>query len=276
MKTVFFILVGLILTQFTLKANTNEQYYIELLNPTVKGDELSFDVRMFPKQENVFVMAGNIRYNFDKKILSSKDLPRFEMLNQNFEVDAVGFVGIIYDAYVNLGFSSPSSQGYVLTKDGLLLGKVYHKMVGNQFKNEKSILLPRVFNVEGYTNPKPVTNRNNCTKIFTSDSPYDPVQEGLPVNKVHFYTEQIVGSDSSFEIYPNPSTGFLTYNWSGADSNKEVFVKIFDNTGKMLMSRSMNQQTEGSLDISSFSSGMYFLHMENGDKTEKHKIIKVD
>jgi hypothetical protein len=259
-----------------LHANTNEQYYIELTNPKVVGDELAFDVRLFPKQENVIVIAGNIRYNFDKKILSSKVLPRLELSNENFEVDAVGFVGITYDAYVNLGFSSPLLNGFKLTKDGLLLGKVYHKMINSQLKDEKSLLLPRVFNVYGYTNPKPVTNKNNCTKIFTSDSPYEPVQEGLPVNKVHFYTEQIVGSDSSFEIYPNPSTGFLTYNWSGADSNKDVFVKIFDNTGKLLMSRSMNQQTEGSLDISDYTPGLYFLHFENGGITEKHKIIKVD
>ncbi len=258
-----------------LHANTNEQYYIELTNPKVVGDELAFDVRLFPKQENVIVIAGNIRYNFDKKVLSSKDLPRLELSNENFEVDAVGFVGITYDAFVNLGFSSPSLSGFKLTKEGLLLGKVYHKMIGNQLKDEKSILLPRVFNVYGYNNPKPVTNKTNCTKIFTSDSLYEPVQEGLPVNKVHFYTEQVVGSDD-FQLYPNPSTGMLTYDWLGADISKDISVKVFDNFGKLLLNRTLDQQSEGSLDITSYASGIYFLQFENGENIQRHKVIKVD
>ncbi|MBK6363277.1 MAG: T9SS type A sorting domain-containing protein [Saprospiraceae bacterium] len=61
----------------------------------------------------------------------------------------------------------------------------------------------------------------------------------------------------------------MTYNWTGADLNKDISVKVFDNMGKLLLNRTLQEQPEGSLDISTYAPGMYFFQFENGDKTEK-------
>lgn len=251
-------------------------YYIELINPKINGQFLSFDVKINPLIENFELLSGNFRYNFDNSQLDFNNEPLFEHNVSDLQFDVISFAGKFPNKYVNIAFSVKDFKGLNINNGGYIVGKINHKISNISNKNVTGLVKPRINNLPEYKNDLPLTNNQNCTLIFTTDSPYEPVQEGLPVNKVHFYTQQIVGSDSSFEIYPNPSTGFLTYNWSGADSNKDVFVKIFDNTGKLLMSRSMNQQTEGSLDISDYTPGLYFLHFENGGITEKHKIIKVD
>ena len=89
-------------------------------------------------------------------------------------------------------------------------------------------------------------------------------------------TQSIIDGQKEINVYPNPSNGRLTYNWTGADLNKDISVKVFDNMGKLLLNRTLQEQPEGSLDISTYAPGMYFFQFENGDKTEKHKVIKID
>jgi hypothetical protein len=259
----------------TLQAG-NPRYYLEFNNPKIENGELSFSIKIFPVNENFTLLGGNIRFNLDSKITNLSNKPIFYPAKPSVQEDVLSINYDNNNSYVNLAFSIAENIGADIDEKGFLIGYVHYKMDSYNNKELNLLVKQRVYNLSGYVNPLPKATQQNCTLIFTTDSPYEPVQEGLPVNKVHFYTQQIVGSDSSFEIYPNPSTGFLTYNWSGADSNKDVFVKIFDNTGKLLMSRSMNQQTGGSLDISDYTPGLYFLHFENGGITEKHKIIKVD
>jgi hypothetical protein len=270
-KIFLILLVGLV----SLKAN-DSRYYLEFSNMRIESDAVLFDIKLHPLNKEIILLSGNLRYNLATNNFGTDVKPELINLNNNLNQDVISLNQFNGSEYINIAFSSKELQGVKVPDAGLWLCTVKQKIGKISQKDGSSLVLPRIHNLEGYKNVEPKVNPFNCTLIFTTDSPYEPVQEGLPVNKVHFYTEQIVGSDSSFEIYPNPSTGFLTYNWSGADSNKDVFVKIFDNTGKLLMSRSMNQQTEGSLDISGYTPGLYFLHFENGGITEKHKIIKVD
>ncbi|MBK8620358.1 MAG: T9SS type A sorting domain-containing protein [Saprospiraceae bacterium] len=264
----------LFLACVTLQAG-NPRYYLEFNNPKIENGELSFSIKIFPVNENFTLLGGNIRFNLDSKITNSSNKPIFYPAKPSVQEDVLSINYDNNNSYVNLAFSIAENIGVDIDEKGFLIGYVHYKMDSYNNKELNLLVKQRVYNLSSYINPLPKATQQNCTLIFTSDSPYEPVQEGLPVNKVHFYTEQVVGSDD-FQLYPNPSTGMLTYDWLGADIKKDISVKVFDNFGKLLLNRTLDQQSEGSLDITSYASGIYFLQFENGENIQRHKVIKVD
>lgn len=269
-KIFFLLIVGLV----SLKAN-DSRYYLEFSNMRIESDVVLFDIKLHPLNKEIILLSGNLRYNLATTISGSDIKPELINLNIDLNQDVISLNQFNGSEFINIAFSSKELQGVKVPDSGLWLCTVKQKIGKISQKNRGSLVLPRIFNLEGYKNLEPRENPFNCTLIFTSDSPYEPVQEGLPVNKVHFYTEQVVGSDD-FQLYPNPSTGMLTYDWLGADVTKDISVKVFDNFGKLLLNRNLDQQSEGSLDITSYSSGIYFLQFENGENIQRHKVIKVD
>ncbi|NNJ82369.1 MAG: T9SS type A sorting domain-containing protein, partial [Flavobacteriaceae bacterium] len=80
-------------------------------------------------------------------------------------------------------------------------------------------------------------------------------------------------SENIVKVYPNPSSGILTVNYSGND--KIQSVKIISVSGKIVQeisNRAFN--SEQTLDISSLGTGIYFLRISSAASTITKKIIR--
>ncbi|MDF2437668.1 MAG: hypothetical protein K0Q95_2044 [Bacteroidota bacterium] len=81
--------------------------------------------------------------------------------------------------------------------------------------------------------------------------------------------ENILVGDLS--VYPNPSTG--VFNLKAGKTFTNSNVNVTDLQGKIIISEKMNG-TNSSVDLSAFTSGMYFIQVTNEDKMINTKIIK--
>jgi len=84
-----------------------------------------------------------------------------------------------------------------------------------------------------------------------------------------------VESAFSFNILPNPASGFINLTFKGI-SNKSAVIKLYDVQGKIIKSQNTFVQ-EGSkiqIDINSLSQGIYFAELAFDGNTIKKKFIK--
>jgi hypothetical protein len=80
----------------------------------------------------------------------------------------------------------------------------------------------------------------------------------------------------NFPLYPNPTNGLVTLNLSGIDA-KNAVVSVYDFSGKLLSTEWVNNpQTKGKhlVDLSSSSSGIYFIRIDTDNKMYSSKVIK--
>lgn len=76
-------------------------------------------------------------------------------------------------------------------------------------------------------------------------------------------------NSNQFLVYPNPSYGTLHFHNIETEAN----INIFDIHGQLLISQKLY---DGTLDISHLSAGLYILDIKTQDRSERHKIIKID
>lgn len=89
-------------------------------------------------------------------------------------------------------------------------------------------------------------NQNNCATVLSTNT-YDL---------------------SSIKIFPNPVEDILTIQ-----NTEKITLKIYGTNGSLLKTKTANSNLE--IDISSFSSGLYFLEISNLSSREKRKFIKI-
>ena len=81
--------------------------------------------------------------------------------------------------------------------------------------------------------------------------------------------EEVVGLDrkqiASFEVYPNPTSEVL--NFKNADN---ADVVLFDKAGRMVINTKLTNKNQ--IDVSSLSSGIYFVKISMENSTEIHKV----
>lgn len=76
---------------------------------------------------------------------------------------------------------------------------------------------------------------------------------------------------SNFSVYPNPANSKVTIS---TNLSEDMSLNIFDITGKLIKTNTALFQNQMDLDITSFSSGVYFIHITSGNKKYVHKLIK--
>lgn len=72
--------------------------------------------------------------------------------------------------------------------------------------------------------------------------------------------------------YPNPASGFINVNITGAD-NKVTIAQLFNGAGQIMLNKTLQNGTT-QLDISKMASGIYQLKLMNSNGTENIKIVK--
>jgi len=66
---------------------------------------------------------------------------------------------------------------------------------------------------------------------------------------------------SNLKIYPNPTRDVVYIQWDFMNEN--TFLTVFDNTGKLLSTQRLNNQTLHILDLSGYENGVYQLRLSN-------------
>lgn len=88
------------------------------------------------------------------------------------------------------------------------------------------------------------------------------------------YSQSGVGVDetnsiSSFEVYPNPTSGIITVNLNTANS----VVRLYSMTGQLLIEKTVaGVQTQ--IDMTSFAPGAYLLQVQNENGTTAKQVIR--
>ena len=66
---------------------------------------------------------------------------------------------------------------------------------------------------------------------------------------------------SNLRIYPNPTRDILNIQWDFMNEN--TYLSLFDNTGKLITTQKLNNQTLHILDLSGYQNGVYQLRLSN-------------
>lgn len=78
-------------------------------------------------------------------------------------------------------------------------------------------------------------------------------------------------NSNEITIYPNPTRDIITID---ASSNYEnMSFEVYDITGKLILTQ-QSLKASKQIDLSALNSGIYFLHLTDGDSIAIHKIIK--
>jgi hypothetical protein len=80
-------------------------------------------------------------------------------------------------------------------------------------------------------------------------------------------------SDLLASVFPNPVDTFITVQFSEVLKNP-INVMIYDISGKQILNNSENPTQSFTVDMSSFSSGVYLLNIVSGNKKYSAQLIK--
>ncbi|REC48215.1 T9SS-dependent M36 family metallopeptidase [Chryseobacterium pennipullorum] len=85
-------------------------------------------------------------------------------------------------------------------------------------------------------------------------------------------TQDVKTADHQFIVFPNPTYDeFFVGNID--QSSKEVKIKMFDMSGKLLLSDSRESGSKKAISTKGFQKGVYMVHIQQGDKTQLEKLI---
>ncbi len=173
----------LFLLIFCSKAYSQGIYILTFENASQSGTHFSWDVRISAVSSPFVLLSSNIRYNFNNNALSTTVAPTFNVTLPGYAFDASSFLGTVPNRYVNLGFGPTATNTAVtVNTTGVVIGTISHPRGPGMVNGLPSDTRVRTWNVAGYTNYAPTASANNCTRIFTADSPSIPVQAGASVN----------------------------------------------------------------------------------------------
>jgi hypothetical protein len=85
-------------------------------------------------------------------------------------------------------------------------------------------------------------------------------------------TQDIKTEDTKFIVFPNPTYDeFFVGNID--KSSKEVRIKMFDMSGKLVFSDSREAVSRKAVSTKGFTKGVYMVHIQQGDKSQVEKLI---
>ncbi|WP_310991577.1 S8 family serine peptidase [Aequorivita marina] len=79
---------------------------------------------------------------------------------------------------------------------------------------------------------------------------------------------------ASFSMYPNPATSQVFMSWKDVETN--VAITLYNSLGQRLLALSeadLAGKSSGSMDVSGYAAGIYFISIKAGDKVETKKLV---
>lgn len=96
------------------------------------------------------------------------------------------------------------------------------------------------------------------------------IDANIPGNCYTIGVDELV-TKNSFSVYPNPTSNYLTVNFS--NNRSEKYISLYDAQGKML-SKMITYKTSLQLNISIYPKGIYLLEVMEDNQHQTEKIIK--
>lgn len=107
----------------------------------------------------------------------------------------------------------------------------------------------------------------NATTGWCGGFSTDTITDGIFTFSGNLGNQQF--SNSTFKVYPNPAIDVVTIA-----SNLDTYhVKVTDIAGKVMLNKDFNG-VENTVDVSSYTTGVYFFEVNSGSKSETIKIMK--
>jgi hypothetical protein len=181
-----------------------------------------------------------------------------------FNGPSAGVVNVTYHALpsVSLSATIPDTLcgGMDLTLTGSPAGGTFTMASGNP-----AALSANVFNAPApgtYIVQYDYTDANGCASMDTMEIVIDCML-GL----------EMIGSNGTINVYPNPSNGNFTIN-SGIVLNGKV--ELIDDMGRVVFSQSVSQMKQKQFDAKGVTAGTYTLKISNGNEvyTGKLQVVK--
>lgn len=102
-------------------------------------------------------------------------------------------------------------------------------------------------------------------------NPADDITDPIPIEIVNNTGVTEMLTEANISMYPNPSSGQLTINFSAYET-KLVEMNVFDMTGKRVyQSQLLNKQN--SIDLGTLSEGLYFVNLRIGSQSTTQKLM---
>jgi hypothetical protein len=105
--------------------------------------------------------------------------------------------------------------------------------------------------------------RNRITRILISQ-PYQVLKATEPLKD----RELMKTAELNFSVYPNPASSSVTID----NLEKEGVLEISDVSGKLIYTE-INYSGKRSLDVSSYSNGIYFISYRTGEQVRRNKLV---
>ncbi len=110
-----------------------------------------------------------------------------------------------------------------------------------------------------------ISNADNFEVIETVEE-IDNSQEATPMSTLLEATE--------VKLFPNPTTGVLNI-LHNMDEEASVEIKVYNNVGQLMINqRGVDAASNIKLDVSSLSSGNYFITIQSGEEVSVGKFVK--
>ncbi len=188
---------------------------------------------------------------------------------------------------------NPAEAVYTLYINGLKIGDEVaafdgEKMIGstrinsqNTFENELPVF-STLTSGQGYKESNPIilkvwSENNIVSADFTMESIYDSyVSDVYPegdgkYSVVNIKKGEVVNSEETISIYPNPSTGIFNISIEGGKG--DISIKVFDLRGKEYSNFELNGSASRQLDLTELSAGVYFISFNSKNLSMVKKIV---
>jgi len=111
--------------------------------------------------------------------------------------------------------------------------------------------------------------------IYDYDRP-DTVISDIPTDCIASSINEIKKFEIEFEIYPNPANQWAVISCQSAEKENPL-IKVFDLTGNQLLETKWSEgEKKISLDVSSLSSGTYFIQLQFENSQSARKVIVIN
>ena len=122
-----------------------------------------------------------------------------------------------------------------------------------------------------YSNPLTViptlTNNLQDCMVF---NPYSPPPTWRTAQSTNIKQGSKI-NHTALQIFPNPTTGFLTFMLSNSKENLKV--SVLDVTGKLVLQEQDISADKGQLDLSALPAAVYFITIRYSDNFVTHKKV---
>jgi hypothetical protein len=86
--------------------------------------------------------------------------------------------------------------------------------------------------------------------------------------------DQLMESEISLKVYPNPATDFINIEITPVDTGR-LILELYNNSGVKILNKTTIYQPVLQVNVSDFSSGIYYLKVLSPNKDQLFKVEKI-